>query len=62
MKTPPTASLLSRFGRARRPAAPDPADYGTAFGLDLSLQAAALAPPTKASGGWRQKLRLRPAR
>ena len=47
-------------GRARRPAAqPDFADYGTAFGLELSLQAPDEVPvePVTAvrdSGWWRR--------
>jgi hypothetical protein len=33
------APLLERFRRAWRPMLPqDPADYGTAFGLDLSME------------------------
>ena len=43
------------------PAAEDPADLGTAFGLDLSLQReheAATAPAAAADTGWLPYLRL----
>jgi hypothetical protein len=56
-KTP--APLLARWKRVWRPAlAQDPADYGTAFGLDLSLQEglprAAAPQPVRAApaSGW----------
>lgn len=65
--TAPHASILFRLGRRRsRPAEPDPADLGTAFGLDQSLareeEEAAAAAAAPARGDWLQRLRLKPAR
>ena len=61
-----TAARLFRWGRPRvRPVKLDPADLGTAFGLDQSLapdvdEAPAAAAPARAD--WLQRLRLKPAR
>jgi hypothetical protein len=55
-KTP--TPLLTRWKRAWRPLANDPADYGTAFGLDLSMEDGvphAVKPPPAprpAATGW----------
>lgn len=55
------APLLARWKRAWRPLlADDPADYGTAFGLDLSMEegvpravkAQGAGTPTQRSAGW----------
>jgi hypothetical protein len=63
--------LLMRLARARRaPRAPDPADMGTAFGLDYILDQAAndlLAPevvgPARVSADWfRRWLPAKPER
>jgi hypothetical protein len=61
------ASLLFRLGRRRQlPAKPDPADLGTAFGLDQSLareeEEAAAAAAAPARVDWLQRLRLKPGR
>lgn len=60
-----TAARLFRWGRPRvRPAAPDPADLGTAFGLDQSLAPESADAPAAAPArtDWLQRLRLKPAR
>lgn len=56
----PSVPLLARWKRAWRPLADDPADYGTAFGLDLSMEEGiprAVTPPraaasAQAGDGW----------
>jgi hypothetical protein len=56
------ASILARLKRRQMPSAPDPADFGTAFGLDLSLQPAPQEPPAPAGArhsGWLERLRVR---
>jgi hypothetical protein len=47
-----------------RPAYEDPADYGTAFGLDLSLNELVHepVPPLKPPPGWMQRLTSRRAK
>jgi hypothetical protein len=49
---------------AARPAHDDPADYGTAFGLDLSLNELVHepVPPAKRPPGWMQRLAARRAK
>jgi len=57
----PHASIPFRFGR-RRPVsvALDPADFGTAFGLEMSLERATAQPPHDADPpGWLERLGLR---
>ncbi len=54
-----TAARLFRRHKARQwPAQPDFADYGTAFGLELSLAAEVVAAPapagTRGVGFWRR--------
>jgi hypothetical protein len=57
-------SLLARWKRARKtPRAPDPADMGTAFGMECSLGASAPAPPApvpeppRTAPGWLDRRR-----
>lgn len=58
-----THRWFSGWRSAPRPAEEDPADYGTAFGLDLSLHdlRAEPAPPVvaKAQAGWVRRLAAR---
>lgn len=58
-----THRWFSGWRSAPRPAEEDPADYGTAFGLDLSLPEVhtETAPPAvpKAETGWVRRLSLR---
>jgi hypothetical protein len=63
MANAPHASILSRLGRIRRQVAvvPEPADYGTAFGLEMSLAEAA-APHRDEAPRWLARLRSKPAR
>jgi hypothetical protein len=62
-----THRWFSGWRSAPRPAEEDPADYGTAFGLDLSLHDVRTDPAApvvaKAQTGWVQRLaaRRRPA-
>lgn len=65
-KAPPPSRLFGLVrGRAMAPAI-DPADLGTAFGLDLSMSPLEPAPAPvarSATPGWMQRLRgQRPAR
>ena len=54
---------FSGLRAAERPAQDDPADYGTAFGLDLSLNALhEPVLPAKRSPGWMQRLAARRAK
>jgi hypothetical protein len=62
MTSQPPASILARLKRRRMPSAPDPADLGTAFGLDLSLQPPPLAqqaPAQPRHPGWLERLLFR---
>lgn len=63
MANAPHASILFRCGRMRRtvPVVPDPADYGTAFGLEMSLAEPA-EPPRTDTPRWLARLRSKPAR
>lgn len=66
-RTASAAARLLRLGRPRvRAAKPDPADLGTAFGLDLSLAPdeddAGAQPAAPARADWLQRLRLKPPR
>ena len=62
-----THRWFSGRGAERQPAEEDPADYGTAFGLDLSLHDARTEPAQtvvpKVQAGWVRRLaaRRRPA-
>ena len=67
-----SASFLSRWMRPRRASIhDDPADLGTAFGLDLSMEGGLPHPadppvpgsgsPAEPSEGWLARLRRRPA-
>jgi hypothetical protein len=51
---------FSNWRFAARPPRDDPADYGTAFGLDLSMEecpdAAPAAPPGDRRAGWVRRL------
>jgi hypothetical protein len=65
--TASTAARLFRLGRPRvRAAKPDPADLGTAFGLDQSLapddEDAGEQRAAPARADWLQRLRLKPTR
>lgn len=55
---------FSGLRAAARPAHEDPADYGTAFGLDLSLNELVHQPvqPAKRPRGWIQRLTTRRAK
>ena len=58
-----THRWFSGWRSAPRPAEEDPADYCTAFGLDLSLHELATPPApaaaVKAQAGWVRRLSLR---
>jgi hypothetical protein len=60
-----TAAILFRLSRDRQ-ARPqqDPADLGTAFGLDMSLDPACEPPPADEpeEPGWLERLGLKPPR
>ena len=63
-KPAPARRWFPGWRSARVPAEQDPADYGTAFGLELSLPELRSEPPAvKARTGWGQRLasRRRPA-
>lgn len=66
MANAPHASILSRFGRIRRelPVVPEPADFGTAFGLEMSLgePAPRQAPARAHASRWLGRLGLKPVR
>lgn len=61
MADAPRASILFRFGRSRHaPVALDPADFGTAFGLEMSLARESAQPPHDPDPpGWLERLGLR---
>jgi hypothetical protein len=63
MANAPHASILFRLGRARRPipVVPEPADFGTAFGLEMSLGEPAPAPVPAEMPRWLARLRSKPA-
>jgi hypothetical protein len=64
MANAPDDSFLARWLRGPMASEPEPADLGTAFGLDISVQ----PPPDDAvgavadvhPGGWLERMRLRP--
>jgi hypothetical protein len=62
-KAAPTQRWFSGWRAAARPAQVDPADLGTAFGLDLSLNEIvhepAMAEPVERRAGWVQRLARR---
>jgi hypothetical protein len=64
MRRDPTASLLARWRLGRPTAEPEPADLGTAYGLEMSLQpppsdVAAPVPLEQRHRGWLERMRLR---
>jgi len=64
MATAPDDSFLARWLRDATASEPEPADLGTAFGLDISVQPLLDEPATAAvdvhPGGWLERMRLRP--
>jgi hypothetical protein len=66
MANTPHASILTRLGRIRRqvPLVPDPADFGTAFGLEMSLGEPASPQATAKANRprWLDRLGLKPGR
>lgn len=65
MAQAPPASILYRLSRLRRaPVEPDPAEFGTAFGLDMSFDRARQVEANEApkKPGWLERLGLRAPR
>jgi hypothetical protein len=65
MRHDPNASFLAHWRRSRPTAELEPADMGTAFGLEMSLQPVSHEPAapgharTAADQGWLQRMRRR---
>jgi hypothetical protein len=70
MRRAPTASSMTRLlGPQRSPAVPDAAEMGTAYGMEMSLEAphaaaankaaAQAKPSAKPAGGWLARLKRR---
>lgn len=62
-KAPPSPRWFAGWRASQRPAAVDPADLGTAFGLDLSLNELQHEPPAPDPAaqrpGWMRRLATR---
>jgi hypothetical protein len=64
MANAPDDWFLARWLRGGVATEPEPADLGTAFGLDISVQPLPDEPAAPAAdvhpGGWLERMRLRP--